>query len=107
MVLGSRRVLLYGELWRTRVRNARIARREWFDINDFRRERPLLRYVTPILVGTAFGAATLSIIAVIGGPGFKASFGEAGNAIRISSAAPNRLPIKNEVMCRMLTPIGR
>jgi uncharacterized protein (DUF2062 family) len=63
------------------IRNSKIARREWFDINDLHRERPLLRYVTPILVGTAFGSFTLSIIAVIGGPGFKASFGEAGGAI--------------------------
>jgi hypothetical protein len=63
------------------VRNARIARREWFDLNDLNRERPLLRYVTPIMVGTALGTFTLSIIAIIGGPGFKASLGEAGAAI--------------------------
>ncbi|WP_441235405.1 hypothetical protein [Bradyrhizobium sp. 930_D9_N1_4] len=58
------------------VRNARIARREWFDLNDLNRERPLLRYVTPIVVGTALGAITLSSIAVIG-----AKPNEAGAAI--------------------------
>ncbi len=41
----------------------------------------MLRYVTPIMVGTALGTFTLLIIAVIGGQGFKASFGEAGAAI--------------------------
>lgn len=60
------------------VRNARIARREWFDLNDLNRERPLLRYVTPIVVGTALGAITLSIIAVVGA---RISSGEAGTAI--------------------------
>ncbi len=66
------------------IRKSKIAQREWFDINNFRRERPLIRYITPILVGTAFGSLTLSIIAVIGGPGFKASFGDAGAAIALS-----------------------
>ncbi|SFH94166.1 hypothetical protein [Bradyrhizobium sp. cf659] len=47
------------------VRNARITRREWFDLNDLNRERPLLRYVTPIMVGTILGSFTMSIIAVI------------------------------------------
>jgi len=65
------------------VRNARIARREWFDLNDLNRERPLLRYVTPIMVGTVLGNITLSIIAVIGA---KMSSGEAGAAI--SGALP-------------------
>jgi hypothetical protein len=60
------------------VRNARIARREWFDLNDLNRERPLLRYVTPIVVGTALGAITLSIIAVISA---RMSSGETGAAI--------------------------
>jgi hypothetical protein len=65
------------------IRKSKIARREWFDINNLHRERPLIRYITPILVGTALGSFTLSIIAVIGGPGFKASFGEAGVAIAL------------------------
>lgn len=47
------------------VRNARIARREWFDLNDLNRERPLLRYVLPIMLGTVLGAITLTIIAVV------------------------------------------
>lgn len=60
------------------VRNAKIARREWFDLNDLNRERPLLRYVTPIVVGTVLGATTLSIIAVVGA---RISSGTAGAAI--------------------------
>lgn len=60
------------------VRNARIARREWFDLNDLNRERPLLRYVTPIMVGTALGTITLSIIAIIDA---WISSGETGAAI--------------------------
>lgn len=63
------------------VRNSKINRREWFDINNLHRERPLLRYVMPVVMGTVCGFITLSIIAVIGGPGFKASFGEVGVAV--------------------------
>jgi hypothetical protein len=65
------------------IRKSKIAQREWFDINNLRRERPLIRYITPILVGTAFGSFTLSIIAVMRGPGFNASFGDAGVAIEL------------------------
>jgi len=63
------------------VRNTRILKRRWFDLNNLHRERPILRYVMPTLVGTALGCVTLTIIAVVDGPGFKASFGEVGKAV--------------------------
>ena len=63
------------------IRNARIVRREWFDLDNLRRERPILRYIMPTLAGMAVGCFTLVLIAVAGGPGFKASFSELGNAI--------------------------
>lgn len=62
---------IIGSLW---VRNTRVARREWFDINNLDRARPIPRYVAPTLVGTALGSAALFIIAFLGGPGFKSSF---------------------------------
>lgn len=55
------------------VRNSRVAKREWFDITNLERERPILRYITPTLVGTLLGFLTLSTIALIGGPAFNAS----------------------------------
>jgi hypothetical protein len=58
------------------IRYSRINRREWFDINNLSRERPILLYITPTLVGTAVGWLTLTIIALIGGPAFKVTFGE-------------------------------
>ena len=63
------------------IRSARVAKREWFDINNLGRERPVLRYITPTLVGTALGCVTLLIIALIGGPAFKPSFSEASKAM--------------------------
>jgi hypothetical protein len=62
------------------TRYARVAKREWFDITNLKRERPILGYVTPTLAGTALGSLTLFVIAVIGGPGFRASFGDIGKA---------------------------
>jgi hypothetical protein len=62
------------------IRNSRVARRQWFDITDLKRERPILSYVTPTLAGTALGSLTLFAIAVIGGPGFRASSGDIGKA---------------------------
>ena len=63
------------------VRNSRVAKREWFDITNLQRETPILRYITPTLVGTALGFVTLSAVALIGGPAFKAaSFGDFGKA---------------------------
>jgi hypothetical protein len=58
------------------VRDARVAGREWFDLNNLDRARPFPQYITPTLVGTALGYATLCTIALIGGPGFKASFSD-------------------------------
>jgi hypothetical protein len=63
------------------IRNSRVAKREWFDITNLQRERPILRYITPTLVGTALGGLTLSTIALIGGPAFEASFSDVGKAI--------------------------
>lgn len=68
------------------VRNTRIARRQWFDLNNLERERPIPRYVTPTFVGAAVGILTLSGIAIVGGPGMKGSFGE------LAKAAANALP---------------
>jgi hypothetical protein len=62
------------------VRNTRIANRIWFDLNNLDRDRPILRYVTPTLMGAALGCITLFAIALVGGPGFKRAtldFGEA------------------------------
>ena len=53
------------------VRNTRIANRIWFDLNNLDRDRPILRYVTPTLMGAALGCLTLFAIALVGGPGFK------------------------------------
>jgi uncharacterized membrane protein len=66
------------------VRNARIIRRDWFDINNLQRERPVLRYIMPTLVGMALGCFTLSMIAIAGGPGFKSSISDAGKAVLVS-----------------------
>jgi len=62
------------------IRNSRVAKRKWFDITNLKRERPILSYVTPTLAGTALGSLTLFAIAVIGGPGFRLSFGDIGKA---------------------------
>jgi hypothetical protein len=66
------------------VRGARVAKRQWFDINNLERDRPLLRYVTPTLIGTAFGCATLFIIALGQGPGFETSFKSVGEVMHLS-----------------------
>jgi hypothetical protein len=63
------------------IRHARVAKREWFDLTNLNRERPVLRYITPTLVGTAFGCFTLTAIALNGGPAFKASFSEVSRAL--------------------------
>jgi hypothetical protein len=60
------------------VRNTRIANRIWFDINNLDRDRPILRYVTPTLMGAALGCITLFAIALVGGPGFKRATLELG-----------------------------
>ncbi|MGZ8371390.1 MAG: hypothetical protein ACXW3G_00420, partial [Rhodoplanes sp.] len=62
------------------VRNTRIAGRAWFDLNNLDRDRPILRYVTPTLVGAALGCITLFIIALVGGPAFKPSIGNFSEA---------------------------
>jgi hypothetical protein len=62
------------------VRNTRIANRIWFDINNLDRDRPILRYVTPTLMGAALGCLTLFAIALVGGPGFKRATLELGKA---------------------------
>jgi hypothetical protein len=62
------------------VRNIHVSRREWFDVNNLRRERPILRYVTPTLVGTMLGCIVLTTIAFFQGPGFSRSFGDIGKA---------------------------
>jgi hypothetical protein len=63
------------------IRNARIVQREWFDLDNLHRERPILRYIVPTLAGMAVGCFTLILIAVAGAPGFKASFSVLGKAI--------------------------
>ena len=62
------------------VRNTRIANRIWFDLNNLQRDRPILRYVTPTLLGAALGCITLFIIALVGGPAFKPSIGNFSEA---------------------------
>src|SRR5262245_2206464 len=67
------------------LRNSRVARRQWFDLDNLDRERPILRYITPTLVGTALGCMTLLVIASIGGPAFKAaSVTEVGYALLLA-----------------------
>ena len=63
------------------VRNSRVAKREWFDITNLQREAPVLRYITPTLVGTALGCLTLSAIALFQGPAFVTSFSDFGKAV--------------------------
>jgi hypothetical protein len=55
------------------LRNSRVVRRQWFDLDNLDRERPILRYITPTLAGTALGCATLVIIAIMDGPAFNAT----------------------------------
>jgi hypothetical protein len=55
------------------VRNTRVVQRQWFDMNNLERERPVFLYATPILVGTFSGWLMLSVIAFVGGPGFNPS----------------------------------
>lgn len=62
------------------VRNTRIANRIWFDLNNLERDRPIMRYVTPTLMGAALGCLTLFAIALVGGPGFKRATLELGKA---------------------------
>ncbi|MFY9733747.1 MAG: hypothetical protein WAL02_01240 [Rhodoplanes sp.] len=62
------------------VRNTRIANRMWFDLNNLQRDRPILRYVTPTLLGAALGCVTLFAIALVGGPAFKPSIGNFSGA---------------------------
>src|SRR5262249_10440316 len=52
------------------ARQLRITKRQWFEINALNRERPILRYIMPTLVGAACGSVTLTAIAVVNGPGF-------------------------------------
>jgi len=63
------------------VRNSRVAKREWFDITNLKREAPVLRYITPTLVGTALGCLALFAIALLQGPAFKTSFGDLGKSV--------------------------
>jgi hypothetical protein len=72
---------IMGALW---VRNTQVAKREWFDINNLERARPILRYATPTLIGTAFGCATLFIIALAEGPGFQTSLKSVGEVMHQS-----------------------
>jgi len=53
------------------IRNTRIKRCEWFDLNDPVRRRPLKRYFLPVLLGSASGCIVLLLIAFTGGPGFR------------------------------------
>jgi hypothetical protein len=62
------------------VRNTRIVNRIWFDLNNLDRDRPILRYVTPTLMGAALGCLTLFAIALVGGPAFKPSIGNFSEA---------------------------
>lgn len=64
------------------VRDHRILQREWFDLNNFDRARPYLRYITPVLVGTAAGVLVLSIISIVGGPAFSGSFKNLAGPVR-------------------------
>ena len=63
------------------LRNSRISNREWFDINNLDRETPVLRYITPTLLGTALGCVTLTLIALINGPAFNVTFHGIGGAL--------------------------
>ena len=62
-------------------RSVHIGRRDWFDINNLDRERPVLRYAKPILLGAALGYFVLIVIALLGGPAFTVSVNEIGKAL--------------------------
>jgi len=69
------------------VRQSRIATRKWFDIDGLKRERPIVRYIVPTLLGAACGAVTLVIIAFTSGPGFHfelPKISDLGEAIQLS-----------------------
>jgi hypothetical protein len=55
------------------IREVRISYRNWFNINTMKRDIPLLKYVLPIIVGTIVGCVTLTLIALVNGPGFHLS----------------------------------
>jgi hypothetical protein len=52
------------------VRELRITKRQWFNINEAKRERPIMNYISPTVVGTVIGCVTLVLIA-LKGPGFQ------------------------------------
>jgi hypothetical protein len=64
------------------VRDHRILKREWFDLNNFDRARPILRYIAPVLVSTAVGVLVLSLISIVGGPAFSGSFRNLAGPVR-------------------------
>ncbi|UPT87452.1 chloride channel protein [Bradyrhizobium barranii subsp. apii] len=53
------------------IRSVHVGRREWFDINDLERKRPIPVYAKSILLGGALGYVALVIIGLLGGPLFK------------------------------------
>ena len=53
------------------IRNTRIKRCEWFDLNGSVQRRPIKRYFLPVLLGGASGCIVLLLIAFTGGPGFR------------------------------------
>lgn len=64
------------------IRDAHVGRREWFDLNNFGRERPIFLYPKPIFLGGALGYFILVIIALLGGPLFKIKqVGEIGDVL--------------------------
>jgi hypothetical protein len=53
------------------IRNIRIKRCEWFDLNSSVRSKPIKRYFLPALLGGGSGCIVLILIAFTGGPGFR------------------------------------
>lgn len=64
------------------VRRAYLGRREWFDLNNFDRERPIPRYAKPVLLGGSLGYLALVVIALLGGPIFNLkAVGDVGDVL--------------------------
>jgi hypothetical protein len=53
------------------IRNTRIKRCEWFDLNSSIPRRPIERYFLPVLLGGTSGCIVLILVAFSGGPGFR------------------------------------
>jgi len=54
-----------------RLRERRMGRADWFNLNEFERRIPLKKYLSPTVAGALCGLAGLFFIALFCGPGFR------------------------------------